>query len=53
MLDPEPSSEPPCPIIPTSPARISLPSWRACPKNYVAPIAMAISLSAFEMQIFR
>src|SRR3954447_14295968 len=33
--------------------RITLPSWPVSRKNYVAPIAMAISRSAFEMLIFR
>jgi hypothetical protein len=53
MLDPGHSSEQPCPTTQTSPGRITLPSWRVFPKNYAAPIAMVISQSAFEMQIFR
>jgi hypothetical protein len=28
-------------------------SWQGCPRNYAEPIAMVISQSAFEMQIFR
>jgi hypothetical protein len=53
MLDPEHSSEQPCPTTQTSPARIMLPSWRVSRKNYVAPIETVISRSAFEMRIFR